>query len=438
VTPLHPFRRSRLAAVATGAVLLEAMTGTGLHAARPAVVHSATEPAVQVAFARDSYVPGAVARLRFFAAAHGIVAQVFESGPETVATRRPDVMNGVAVTPRRWLGSRIAGSSARIAVGDWPSGLYFAKLTSKEGLVGYAPFVVRPRKLGEHRIAVVLPTQTWQAYNFRDDNRDGTPDTWYARHGPDTVRLHRPFLDRGVPYRFRHYDLPFLHWLARTGKQVDLLTDSDLELVRNPAQLAAAYDLIVFSGHHEYITTHEYDLVEGYRNRGGNLMFLFANDFFWRVVRRGDTITRVAQWRTLGRPEAALIGVEYRGNDRGQRKGPWIVRTTSTAPWLFSGTELASGSRFGSGGIEIDARAPSSPRQLLVLAKIPRLYGPGFTAQMTYYATPAGAKVFAAGAFNLVESIMEPDRALPDATAQRNEAGARQLLENLWAQLATP
>jgi hypothetical protein len=57
---------------------------------------------------------------------------------------------------------------------------------------------------------------------------------------------------------------------------------------------------------------------------------------------------------------------------------------------------------------------------------------------MTYYETSAGAKVFAAGAFNLVESILEPDKPLPDPSARRNAEGARRMLENLWARLATP
>ena len=402
-----------------------------------ASARSTVPPAVEAAFAHESYAPGSTAALRFFAAARGVVLQVFASGPERVPTRSPDVMHGVPVTPRRWLGRRAAASSFRLLVGPWPSGLYFAKLTSSDGLVGYAPFVVRPRSLGERRIAVVLPTQTWQAYNFRDDNGDGRPDTWYAG-GTDTVRLHRPFLNRGVPYRFRHYDLPFLHWLASTGKQADFLSDEDLDRIGAASKLAAAYDLIVFPGHHEYVTTHEYDLIQGYRDRGGNLMFLSANDFFWQVVRRGDTLTRTKRWRTLGRPEAALIGVEYRGNDNGRRKGSWVVRSADAAPWLFAGTGLVAGSRFGRGGIEIDARAPSSPPQLVVLAEIPHLYGPGFTAQMSYYETPAGAKVFAAGAFNLGESVLEPDVPLPDPEAQRNQTGARRLLENLWTQLATP
>jgi hypothetical protein len=57
---------------------------------------------------------------------------------------------------------------------------------------------------------------------------------------------------------------------------------------------------------------------------------------------------------------------------------------------------------------------------------------------MSYYETPAGAKVFAAGAFDLVESILEPDRPLPDPVAQKNQPAARRLLENLWARLSRP
>src|SRR3954469_6630413 len=95
---------------------------------------------------------------------------------------------------------------------------------------------------------------------------------------------------------------------------------------------------------------------------------------------------------------------------------PSSPRTTSSgestgmaaAPWLFAGTGLAVGSTFtgygyptGPFGIEIDATAAGSPRGTTVLAEIPNLYGPGFTAQMTYYETSGGAKVFAAGAFTL-------------------------------------
>ena len=49
------------------------------------------------------------------------------------------------------------------------------------GRLAYAPFVVRPRVFGsQSRVAVVLSTNTWQAYNFRDANGDGCGDSWYV------------------------------------------------------------------------------------------------------------------------------------------------------------------------------------------------------------------------------------------------------------------
>ncbi len=82
--------------------------------------------------------------------------------------------------------------------------------------MGFAPFIVRPTRLGEHSVAVVLPTLTWQAYNLRDMDGDGKGDSWYARWGHKTVLLGRPYMNRGVPSHFRQYDLPFLHWLSWT------------------------------------------------------------------------------------------------------------------------------------------------------------------------------------------------------------------------------
>jgi len=66
--------------------------------------------------------------------------------------------------------------------------------------------------------------------------------------------------------------------------------------------LAAAYDLIVFPGHHEYVTGREYALVEAYRNLRGNLSFLSANNLFWRVVKHGNLMENTEQWRDLTAP----------------------------------------------------------------------------------------------------------------------------------------
>jgi hypothetical protein len=381
-------------------------------------------------FAGESYVPGQIASLMVETDAEALQAQVFRAGPEEVPTYDDTVMNGVPVGEPfdlLWAQKRDGPSAVRLQIGQWPAGLYFVKLTA-DGRVGYAPFIVRHSQFGTSRVAVVLPTNTWQAYNFRDENGNGWGDTWYAKGSQSTIRLGRAYLRRGVPPQYRKYDLGFLRWLALRGKTVDFISETDLETIDSGDTLARLYDLVVFSGHTEYVTRHEYDLVQRYRDLGGNLIFLSANNFFWEVRRQGRVLQRTRKWRELGRPEAAVIGTQYRANDDGRIQRPFVVRATGAAPWFFSETGLADGSSFGplgGYGIEIDATAPGvTPPGTIVLAEIPDVYAPGVTAQMTYYETPAGAKVFAAGALDFGGTALEWP--------------VSQLLDNLWARLAVP
>ena len=321
-----------------------------------------------------------------------------------------------------WRGHRKAPGRVRIHIGDWPSGLYFVRITSKDRRVGYAPFVVRPQVLGTSRIAVVLPTNTWQAYNFADADGDGWGDSWYVNGAFRRVDIGRPYSDSGIPLRFRDFDSAIIAWLSARGN-VDFLTDLDLEHVASGDLLAHVYDLIVFPGHEEYTTAHEYNVVRRFRNLGGNLMFLSANNFFWKVVFQGQVMRRVGEWRNLGRPEASIVGVQYVASNYGVHQGAYIANTAS-APWVFAGTGLANGQSFGRYGYEIDIRSPATPPGTILLASIPDLMGPGRTAEMTYYETAAGAKVFAAGALNFGASVGDPVVA--------------RILDNLWARLSRP
>ncbi len=174
----------------------------------------------------------------------------------------------------------------------------------------------------------------------------------------------------------------------------------------------------------EYVTRHEFNLIEGYRNLGGNLMFLSANNFFWKVRREGHRLVRVKRWRMLRRPEAALVGVQYVGSNHGGRQEPYRIKGATVAPWAFFGTGVQDGDAFGGRyGIEIDARTAASPPGIQLLASIPNLMGTR-SAEMSYYETRSGAKVFAAGTLNFAASLDRPD--------------VSQLLENVWARLSTP
>jgi hypothetical protein len=103
---------------------------------------------------------------------------------------------------------------------------------------------------------------------------------------------------------------------------------------------------------------------------------------------------------------------------------PFVVTGVENARWLFAGSGLHDGSKFGRYGIEIDARAPESPGGTRVLAQIPDVFGPGQTAEMTYYRLSNGAQVFDAGALNFGGTADLPP--------------VRQLVQNLWTKLSRP
>ena len=382
---------------------------------------------IELGFLRRSYAPGEFAALNIATDAKAFRLQVFAFGNSVDVSNVDVKTNGGAVTPPLDVSWRYRSARTPLRLvraGEWPSGLYFLRARAADGRTGYAPMILRPRVLGTNHVAVVLATNTWQAYNFDDANGDGWGDSWYVSGAQRSVGLQRPFLDFGVPFRFHDWDLEFISWLNRTGKQVDYLSDDDLERVASGDALARAYDLVVFPGHEEYVTRHAYDVVRRYRDLGGNLAFLAANNFFREVTRKGERIARGKLWRDQGLPEAGLVGVQYAGSNHGERQAPFVVSGSTADPWAFAGTGLADGSVFGRYGIEIDSRAAATPAGTRVLASIPDVLGVGRTAEMTYYETPAGAKVFAAGALNFASSLGDPQVAA--------------FVENVWTRLAQP
>jgi hypothetical protein len=381
---------------------------------------------VSAGFTARSYAPGAAARIRITTDAPSFRLQFFRAGPETQPTTGNE-MQGVPMTEPRlydWSPHRNGPAPLVLHIGAWPNGIYFARLTASDGRVGFAPFVVRPRRYGVNRVAYVVHTNTWEAYNHQDVDGDGWGETWYAAAEKRIVDLTRPYIRLGAPPKWRNYDVTPLHWIYRTGKKVDFISDDDLERFTSARQLARLYDLIVFPGHEEYVTTHLYDLISGYRNLGGNLMFLSATNFLWRVDRHRDTLTRVAQWRQLNRPESRIIGVQYRGNDEGEHRGPYVVTSYGRNSWEFAGADQDQLKAWRWFGIEFDKTTSASPRNIHVLAEVnPHMRDPGLRGQMTYYER-GRAKVFAAGILNF------------PSTAYFSPY--RQVLDNVWDRLTRP
>jgi hypothetical protein len=382
------------------------------YAAGRATASAGPSGPVEAAFSARSYSAGSRAALHLSRRATGLRVQFFRAGGS-----RTGVLEGQPVSGARAIARPV--SVLRLTIGNWPSGLYYAKIVTPGKGFWYAPFVLRPRRLGVSDVLVVLPTNTWQAYNFEGG------DSWYEHSDVHRIDLGRPFIDGGVPPHYHNYDRGFIRWLTLHGYEPDFVSDDDLDRLASATTLAHDYRLIVFPGHEEYTTAHEYDLITGYRDLGGHLAFLSANDFFYKVTKRGNTMIGRWRWRDLGRPEAALVGAQYVGWNEGRyRNRPFRITGAHKAPWLFARTGLHNGSQYGTYGIEVDSRTAASPPGTVVLADIPDIFGPGKTAEMTYYTTARGAKVFSAGVMNFGGSSLWP--------------AVNTMVENLWVKLSAP
>lgn len=420
-------RRQRQAglAFASGIAVVAGLVLVYVAVLGPAVTPS---PQLLAGFEARSYRPGQVAllqidggttnrvTLQFFLA--GAAARHGRGGWDKVTFGKP--MSAPQKLRRPGGGAWVA----RVRLGSaWPSGDYVARLRW-HGHTDYAPFVLRPQRLGTAPVLVIEPTNTWHAYDVLGG------DSWYLDSNVHTVDLTHPFagtdvrgahVPTGLPEQFWKLDLGFLRWYWPSGFKADFFSDDDLEHIASAAQLSE-YRLIVFAGHEEYTTSHVYDLITRYRNAGGNLAFLSANNFFYRVRVRGNTMTGRTRWRDIGRPEAALVGEQYVGWDEDKyRNHPYKVVDTEAAPWLFAGTGLRDGVSFGNYGIEIDEPSNASPAGTNVLAVIPNEFGPNKPAKMTIY-REGRSTVFDAGAFNFGASAHWPS--------------VSRLVDNLWSRLS--
>ncbi len=271
---------------------------------------------------------------------------------------------------------------------------------------------------------MIEPTNTWHAYNVY------AGDSWYLNSAVHSIDLTHPFaatdvrgrpVPAGLPKQFKVLDVGFLRWYWKSGYRADFFSDDDLENITNVKQLLR-YKLIVFGGHEEYVTSHVYKLLTEYRDAGRNIAFLSANNFFYKVEVHGDTMVGRTTWRTLGKPEASLVGAQYVGWDHGGQSPnqPYHLINRQAAEWLFKGTGLRNGATFGSYGIEIDEPNTASPDDTDVLAEIPHEFG-SKAADMTIYRM-GRATVFDAGVFNFGASAHWPK--------------ISRMVSNLWGHLS--
>jgi N,N-dimethylformamidase len=375
---------------------------------------------------------------------------------------------------------------------DLPSGVYAFEVRAGE-LTDHVPFVVTAGTSGRAPVAVVLPTFTYSAYanermadrfDFHEDGVREQPvelgehDRLLAEH-PEwgrslydlhddgspvvTSSLRRPVPNLRPDYRSwlqdaaRHLgaDLYLTDWLDAQGIEYDVVTDHCLHTAG--AGVLDGCAVAITGSHPEYSSEAMLDGYEAFLARGGSLLYLGGNGFYWATstvagapwcveVRRGPAGTRSSEsapgeghhastgepgglWRHRGRPPNQLVGLGFTSEGWDSR-APGYRRTEASYDerfaWVFDG--IGPEERLGEFGLvmggtagdEIDRADPAlgTPPEAVVLATSTghsdcyqlaveevQATAPGLggtenalvRSDIVLFETPAGGAVFSAG-----------------------------------------
>jgi N,N-dimethylformamidase len=343
------------------------------------------------------------------------------------------------------------------------SGLYYVHVETSSGAFTSFPWIVAP-STPSARIAVLASSFDWNAYNdfggrsnyvlmekltdaptvsFRQDHAWHSPagfakwemDSYaplsFDRPEPlNALRKGEKITDPIEPVGSEHVapaEWRFLGWLEREGFDYDLYADSQLD---DGTLVLDEYEILVLSAHPEYWTRQMYDLVyEWVFERGGRLMYLGGNGVDCEVAideegRMCVLNGRATDWgpraesRLSGRgqPTGALLGVVATLDGMGTA-APYEV--LEPEHWIFAGTGLQQGDLFGfesldvrnpggASGHETDKLSASAPRTTRVLARGVNPDNGG--AEIAYFETDSGGRVFSTGSISYVCSIPIDDQ----------------------------
>lgn len=302
---------------------------------------------------------------------------------------------------------------------DWPSGVYAVRLAGPGGLARNLPFVVRPAK-PEHQVAVILPTNTYLAYNTWGGHSQYC-SCRYLNSGRRMLSFHRPFsyepAQRGARLNFTLYaDLMLLRWMHKEDIEYDVYTDEDLD---READLLQPYRAVVLPTHPEYYSERQRAHLLSFQESGGSTLYLGGNGIYERVTFTDDRsalVFRAANGRrdvysALGKPASQLLGTNWNPHEY-MTFAPYEVLRDHP---LLNGTGLKPGATFGMQGVngpasggEVDCRMgyayEADEEEIIARGQNPR-HG----AEMVLRAGPNGGFLFSVGSLAFSGTVFSSD-----------------------------
>ncbi|NBE85335.1 N,N-dimethylformamidase beta subunit family domain-containing protein [Micromonospora rubida] len=303
---------------------------------------------------QQSFTAGSTARVAVSSTYPTYTASVVRVAPSSdapVVVGQPvTVDGGVQPLPVGYLRDGCGWSdTVRLPVSeDWPSGLYAVRLEGPHQLRRHVPFVVTPQQ-PVNDIAVLLPTNTYHAYNTWGGHSQYCADLTGIR----TLSLRRPSTEHHVEEtgNLEHTmwsDVLLMRWMTRQGLAFDCYTDGDLHASDS---WLTSYRVLVLGSHPEYWSEGMRQSLSDYQAGGGRVIYAGGNGLYERVrfSEDGSAVsfrTPASQrdtFNALGLPASLLLGTNYTSASWFTFAPYAVVRDHP----LLAGTGLTVGSQFG-------------------------------------------------------------------------------------------
>ncbi|HEX2527763.1 MAG TPA: N,N-dimethylformamidase beta subunit family domain-containing protein [Geminicoccus sp.] len=203
-----------------------------------------------------------------------------------------------------------------------------------------------------------------------DSHADGSGVCYSSRHRPVlnfTSRYHSWLGGHGSALYQYNADTHLFCWLHQKGVEYDIITDEDLH--HDGYELIKDYRVILTGTHPEYHSTPAWDAMKAWVDRGGRLMYMGGNGWYWRVGFHDELDGAIELRRAEDgiRPWIAEPG-EYFQSFNGEYGGLW--RRIGRAPNVMAGIG------FVAQGFDISSyyrRAPDAdnPRAAFIFKDVP-------------------------------------------------------------------
>lgn len=232
-----------------------------------------------------------------------------------------------------------------------PPGWYILEARSGGQRAATSLFVL-PSASPQAEVALLLSTNTWNAYNFWGGK------SLYTRNYAHTVSFHRPQLlaDPKLPHTYANHqlfyqsaqkDLLLAHFLAASGHAFHAYAEEELH--RSAARLVP-YRLLILSTHSEYWSRDMLLHLQAYLAQGGSLLCLSGNTaaYVSELDLQGRTMTvhkaEENLWMHADSSGLKPFGLENNLSSF-HTYAPYRVQVDTS--WAFEGTGLQKGDLFG-------------------------------------------------------------------------------------------